>query len=103
SRVLPPGKVCGQRWPSSVSANVVTALGVPPAAETRQMPAPSVGVKRIVSSACHLGSAAQFTSATTSVIVNGVPPLRSTFFSPPGGGDPGQWLVSVKNEVVVAS
>ena len=95
SSVFPSGRSCGQRWLVSFSVNIVTAVSAPPDAETRQILAPEVGVKTIVSSLSQLG--AELATAKTSEIVTGMPPRRMTFFSLPLAKKPIHWPSGEKN------
>jgi hypothetical protein len=81
SSALPFDRSWAHRWVVSVSFNIVTGVGLPPSAETRQIPEPTVGVKRIVPSLSQLGVAPA--APCRSEMVTGSPPVRSTFFSFP--------------------
>src|SRR6516165_11845251 len=51
STALPPGRISGQRWPYSpfLRSGTVRGFGMPPAAETRNRPKPTAGVKMMLS------------------------------------------------------
>src|ERR1700694_2296781 len=79
-KCLSSGRNSGKRWISSGVANFVTAVGTPPAAETRSMAVPGPGEKTITPSLFHdpprpLGA---------SQMVCGGPPASATFFNFPG-------------------
>src|SRR5687768_2723803 len=103
SSAFPPGRSWGQRWLLSLPIKLVTAVGVPPPAATRQMPAPTVGVNRIVSSTSHFGADCHVTAPDTSETVTGVPPLRRTFISRPRAENPSHWLSGEKNGLLPPS
>src|SRR5438876_5585858 len=77
---FPPGSSCGQIWKDSPAIGVVTAVGVPPADETRQIPFVTSGVKKMVSCASQLAERLLLPAISEkSAMDTGAPPLRGTF------------------------
>src|SRR5918996_516906 len=76
-RASPPGSRCGSTWRSAFDPSaVVTIVGVPPSADTFEMPVQAA--KKIVPSGDH---EAPHPTPDTSAIVAGGPPAAGTFFS----------------------
>ena len=75
----PPGNISGHRWSPCSGSGVVSSIGSPPSAETRQSPLGALVAKTMVSSGPQLAPSG--TPSGSSLMVTGGPPRIETFLN----------------------